>query len=413
LIDPSGLCFVSYRRTRATEVALIVAALRDRGIPTWQDIADLPTTPTEEELRRVLADPATACAILFATPEVEHSAIIREVEAPAILQRHLQNNGFFVVPVAAGGLDYADIPRVLGPQLGLAYIPGWNIQRVDLDPIDVGAADAIADLVLHQRLAAIHASLPTDDSLRIVASTRAHLPKLPGPALAIDLTHRFSGRLAPTSTWTTAILPGFRSIVGAIQSRAPNRSIDLSGQVAIPAAVALGAAFLSLAGVRTSWIQDQQTFGKPAERWGLHYRREPSSFHCVTQARTSGAADIAVLVSVAADVLVDFNATVAALPPLRAIVSIAWEPPNPAIPARSVLSAGQALDVAHMAVDALRAARTEYQTDGTVHLFLAVPVGLAMMIGQLLNTFGAVQTYEHIPSEAIPYKPAALLFPSL
>jgi hypothetical protein len=44
----------------------------------------------------------------------------------------------------------------------------------------------------------------------------------------------------------------------------------------------------------------------------------------------------------------------------------------------------------------MRTARREYGNIGTVHLFMAAPAGLAMLIGQLLNTFGAVQTYEHV-----------------
>jgi len=47
---------------------------------------------------------------------------------------------------------------------------------------------------------------------------------------------------------------------------------------------------------------------------------------------------------------------------------------------------------------------------GTIHLFLAVPAGLAVMIGQTLNTFGPIQTYEHVGTDAVGvYKPAALL----
>ena len=360
----------------------------------------------------MLADPTVASAIIFATPEVEHSAMIREVEAPAIVGRHRPGDPFFAVPIAAGGLSYSDMQRVLGPNLGLAHIPSWNVHRVDRNPIDAAAAAGIADLVLNQRLTAIHSCLASVDSLHILVATRAPLPKGAGPALSIDLTHRFSGRVATADVWASCILPGFRSIVRAIQSHHPNRNIELSGLVAIPAAVALGAAFLSLSGVRTSWIQDQQSFGKSPDAWGLHRDREASDFEVTTHARTPGATHIAVLVSVAADMISDFNASASMLPSLRAVISIA-RPMNQLNAGRNVLTAGQALDVAHLTVNALRAARTTYQTRGTVHLFLAVPVGLAMMIGQLLNTFGPVQTYEHVPGEAIPYQPAALLTPSL
>src|SRR5579885_2739835 len=104
--DPTGLCFLSYRRNRASEAGSIIGALRDHGIPTWQDITDLDSTPTEDTLRRVLRDPTLASGILFITPEVADSNIIRKVEAPDLLQRAMAHDAFFAVPVAAGGLSY-------------------------------------------------------------------------------------------------------------------------------------------------------------------------------------------------------------------------------------------------------------------------------------------------------------------
>ena len=54
MTDPRGPCFVSYRRTRAADAGLLVQMLRERGIPTWKDVADLATTPTEAELRQAV-----------------------------------------------------------------------------------------------------------------------------------------------------------------------------------------------------------------------------------------------------------------------------------------------------------------------------------------------------------------------
>jgi len=43
---------------------------------------------------------------------------------------------------------------------------------------------------------------------------------------------------------------------------------------------------------------------------------------------------------------------------------------------------------------------------------MAVPAGLAMRIGQLLNTLGPVQTYEHISRDGVGvYVPAAFTDP--
>jgi len=74
---------------------------------------------------------------------------------------------------------------------------------------------------------------------------------------------------------------------------------------------------------------------------------------------------------------------------------------------------GHAVDIVGVVSEALRRARDTLQPRGTVHLFLAVPAGLAVMIGQSLNTFGPIQTYEHVGTEAVGvYQPAALLAPS-
>jgi SMODS-associated and fused to various effectors sensor domain len=44
----------------------------------------------------------------------------------------------------------------------------------------------------------------------------------------------------------------------------------------------------------------------------------------------------------------------------------------------------------------MRDARREYGNTGTVHLFIAARARVAMLVGQSLNTFGTVQTYEHL-----------------
>ena len=73
---------------------------------------------------------------------------------------------------------------------------------------------------------------------------------------------------------------------------------------------------------------------------------------------------------------------------------------------------GEATDVALAVQDGMRSARRDYGNIGTVHLFMAAPAGLAVLIGQLLNTFGSVLTYEHLNVDGSgQYKPAALLRP--
>jgi hypothetical protein len=111
MTDPTGRSFLSYRRARKDEAALLIAAQHDHGIPTWQDIHNLVSLSTEDEIRRVLADPSTASAVLFVTPEVEDSPIIRNVEVPKIIQRAEGGDSFFVVPPLRVGSITPGLPN--------------------------------------------------------------------------------------------------------------------------------------------------------------------------------------------------------------------------------------------------------------------------------------------------------------
>jgi hypothetical protein len=136
MTDATGVTFLSYRRSRASEATLIIGSHRDRGILTWQDITDLGSSLTEDELRGVLRDPNTAGAVMFVTPEVMDSPVIRTVEVPLIVERHFNKDGFVAIVVAAGGLDYAGVDSVVGSQVGPAFMPAWNICKVSGNPIN-------------------------------------------------------------------------------------------------------------------------------------------------------------------------------------------------------------------------------------------------------------------------------------
>ena len=86
MTNPLGRSFLSYKRDRSEEAELLIAAQHDLGIPTWRDVDDLGGVPTEDQITAVLRDPETANAILWLTPEVASSLMVRDVEAPEILK---------------------------------------------------------------------------------------------------------------------------------------------------------------------------------------------------------------------------------------------------------------------------------------------------------------------------------------
>lgn len=401
--DPTGVAFLSYKRERHAEARLLIDALRDRGVPTWQDVSDLPPGVTEQEIRDTLGSPRTAHSVLWVTPEVEHSAFIRNIEVPLILERITRQDGFFVVPVAAGGLDYSGAAALLE---GTLIDPSTlNMQKAPTDPIDADFAARIAQVVLEQRLKTISKAVATGD-VEIDLSTRTGPSANSQAALQVDLRHRFEGRIAKPGAWDESILPALSDVVAVLQKHARERQIVVQGNAALPTAIAFGAACLAPGGLQIGWLQRSDG---TSERWDSNGPTEDSGLVAQTIPQDPAATDLALLLSERSDVSPDFLRSSNPSNPYRAVVHVN----RPGQDTRTrILTAPMARHAAEVVIDALRAARRLYNATGTVHLYLACPVGLAFLIGRQLNTFGTVQTYEHVPSMNPPYQPAAKFHPS-
>ena len=333
--------------------------------------------------------------------------MVRKVEAPLILERARQNDGFFVVPVVAGGLDYDQAAKLLDPVFTLEDLKHWNLRKVAGDPIGSEAATDIATRVLRRRIAAIHRHLPAGEPLRIVLHTRKASPD-PKAALVLHWLHRFDGREAKPGAWDDYLLPALETVATVIQEVASGRPTKATGFASIPAVVALGTRFLAPRGLAIGWEQYKE--GRELQKWSLAARKEASGFQARCEARDLAAENLAVLVSVADHVEPVFAASQGELSCFRAILRF-WktgEPPH------DLENAGQAADLAYSIQREIRSALKNYPDVRCVHLFMAVPVGLAMMVGQLLNNVNAVQTYEMVPSgSGKRYKAAALIHPSI
>ena len=162
---------------------------------------------------------------------------------------------------------------------------------------------------------------------------------------------------------------------------------------------------MATSGINAAW--EQRMPGGDTQIWSLNSDREDNGFSVITLDGDLESGDLAVLVSVNNDVTQAVAASKGETEPFRAYVHVNRDDSRQG----AVLETpGQAVDLARRTVEAIRQARGDYVISGRVHLFMAVPAGLAMLIGQLLNTLGPVQTYEHIPSNPIGiYKPAALI----
>ena len=393
LTNPAGRVFVSYRRTRAAEVAGLLQAMHDRGVPTWLDTRNLAAEPTGDELRRVLADPATAAAILYLTPEVADSPTVREVEAPSIMQRHARDDGFWVQPVAAGGLDYTGAADVLAGKIGTEDLSRWNIHRVVGNPAIIDDVVAIARRCLARRLQAIHASLPAGEPVVVRLHARGTPAPMPGDHLALDWTERFPNGAATAASWDALCL-AISDVATAIRTHCPGRDVVATGTPGMPAAVLLGSAFPTRDAGQLSWRQRQPHGGHPDQPWKIADAPGPEVAEAAGWKAKMSAHDLsanacAVLVNVSDDATGAFGASRGDLPKWRAIVNVG----GPAV--GGTLGAEEVASLVRLTVRAVRDARTELGPFVSIHLFLAAPAGYAVMLGTLLATLPPVTTYEY------------------
>jgi SMODS-associated and fused to various effectors sensor domain len=408
LTDATGKSFLSYKSSRRAEAESLIAAQHDHGIPTWRDRTDLDEVPTADELRRVLDDRFTSNAVLLITPEVATSDIIRRIEVPGILRRIDARDEYFLLPVCAGRLDYEAAAQAVDEHLTAENLKNWNLYKVACDPLTRTEAAGVAQRVLKRRIAAVNRQLEPDLPLRLLLHTRTYPVFQPGVALSLNWCDRFVDREAIPGAWNDLLLPALSEVSRTVRSGAAGRLVVAGGLASIPSVTALGAAFLAPAGLKLAW--NQYTPGRADQLWGLNAVREPAGFVGNTRDQDVSGTDLAVFISVTDDVEPAFAQTPkSSLPSFRAITRIA----KPDCHRFDITTPGQAVDVAHTVIEAIRAARRDFRPIMSIHLFAAVPLGVAMMVGQLLNTFGPVQTYEHIPVDGTGiYKPAALLKPS-
>lgn len=400
---PSGRSFLSYKRERLAEARALVRALQLLGVPTFQDIDDLEHGPTEDTLRQVLASPETAGGVALLTPEIVKSAIIHSTEIPLLLQRFRAKDGFFFLGVVGGGLDYGDVPGLFPSGIGAEDLSRWNLHKVHTDPLTFADAQLIASQVLTHRLQAI--TRASGDRLRISLNTRDRPAFDPSYALRLDWSPEFDARAVTPEWWTSALLPALQVLSKTAIPLARDRGVALSGFLSLPAAVALGAAFVETAGVPVDWHQAGQP---PDAPWSLAASDEPVDVDVQFRAADAAAADLAVLISITDGVERPFGAVLRDLPSLRATIHVTAR----SLPL-SITSPGQAAGLVRMVRDAVRRARRDYGATGAVHLFMAVPVGVAVLLGQLLNTLGAVHTYDFHAGEPSPYTAAVQIEPSI
>ncbi len=402
--NPKGRSFLSYKRERRQEAEKLIEAQHERGIPTWQDISDLGVGVVLDRIRSALGNSETANALVWLTPEVRESPTILREEIPLILERAGADDEFFVIPVAAGGLERTRLGELFDDTEMLDDIQRWNIERVSNDPASLDDVQAIANKVLEERLKAIVSVLAPEMPL-MVGVYGANAPATLDYDLLVDWSHCFEqNKCARSGAWQERIIPAARELRDALARYATQRPIHLTGYVSLPAMTVLGAAFSETTALQVAWFPPKA----PSLRWSIEEPRKDPGIQVEKQSGDVASNHLAVLVDAIGNIDTDFRRATATLPKFRATLRI--KPPRSSREFR-IQSSGEAAEFAWRVREGIHEVRAEYPGITDIHLFTKVPAGLAFMIGQLLNPFGKVHLYDHLTEEDRPYREAICIVP--
>ncbi len=397
--------FISYSRQNLDEVITLAGELKARGLRLWQDVSDLaPGRPTEEQIRAALAEECESF-LVYLTPESLQSEYVMRVELQAALDQWRWDRQFTIIPVFRG---------VAIPQVGAATMSqtGRDITIFHgvMIPADISgdseefrtSLGSAARQVLEGSLERRAPMFKADPSRQPVLDlhTRQYTARPTEADLDLDWRPFFKGRIAPSALDCSAtLLPALKSIRETVASKWGLRSVHVRAKAHISAGLALGFAFRDPTGF-------QLTVEQNGEVWGTEVI--PASDNPLTVAETGGSIgseDLAVQLSVAHDISRDVDRFVQARgEAFRARVTLQ---PRVGCGRESVADAQQALSMAVQAAKAIRCIRDERRALRT-HLFAAVPIGLAVLLGHQLNACGPIQLYEY-DKERLTYVPSFML----
>ncbi len=406
--NPQGRIFISYRRLphRIVEADLLQKALHERGMHTWRDQNNLESKPTEVELVRILNDQDTAGAVMLVSSEVADSKMIQKVEAPHILKRHHDNNGFIIKPVLIG-IDYAEADRVLGSPGGFQNLDDWNLHRLKEDSFGDDNAQYIANQLLKARLTEI-SKRERDHPLDLRLYTRTS----PDPdliALCLDYSHYFNGRDAAPEAYNR-IEKALVDTADKIVSVYGKAEINVEGFAALPIGVLFGSIFSPLRGFRVN--VSQALAGQSKETWSLDAQEAAKDLTFQTSMGDPASEDVVLALSISANIEHAVREYLNAAS-LRPRASIHVQLPDGILRQGQALGPEEGLSTVLQSIDAVRSLKDiHFLKRINLHLFLACPLAMAVLIGQKLNTISQCSVYEHTPSGDLPYVLAHTFKPS-
>ena len=407
-LDRPATVFLSYAREDAEAVKDLQLRLKVRGVRCWRDVDDMPVgSHTESEIKQAIERDSDAIA-LFLTPSFLKSEFIWRVEVPAALRRHKEDPQYHIVPILLG-VTFAEV-RQFCYNRNLTDVTGFNGLLLTED----GTADISREEQNKKRNEAARRILQSAFTLRLRRSNadRTYEPTLflrtfefASLAASLDLSLDWLNliyekvQLSTTQEWDEILWPALLDVKHTISKEVLSRRIHLYVKGILPVAIALGFVFreatritLLLEGQKETWSTETSPSEKEplGNEWIYHDQGEPHV--AVIEVATSRSTKQ----GVAATLLR------AGLTPEYHIQLTSSE-----FSRESVRDAAHARAIARQVGQVCQNLCDEREVTH-MHLFVAIPVELAVLIGHQLNALCPITLYD-FKEDTGTYTPIGIL----
>ena len=384
---------LSYASEDAASVRELQLRLKARGMRSWRDVDDLlPGGLFESQIVQAIEREVDAMA-LYITPNSLKSNFIWKVEIPATLRRHSSNPHFHLVPILQGvtfeqvrqmciNRNLDDLTRFEAISLTEGVSSStWEEQNKRWND----AARRILRAALVLRLRRMNADRRYEPCLCL--KTFFFEPST--ASLDLDLNWfpliPEKERVSTPQEWEHILFPALLDVKQLLSEKIASRRIHIFVQSILPAALALGFVFrestgftLLLEGQKEIWSTDVPSSEEEPLHLDWNYHEQGDARIAVVEVATSRSIKPAV----------DDALHVAGLTPAY---RVGLELP--------VLSHDSVKDAAHAQAIARQVGRIcqglyDRQRVAQIHLFVAVPAELAVLIGHQLNALCPITLYE-------------------
>jgi hypothetical protein len=264
--------------------------------------------------------------------------------------------------------------------MGKALVRGWVTDGTGpMSRDDIRRAVANAGL------------LARNGTLVIAVHAIDRQPTATPPNVEIDLVDLYDGtdaftrvQLRDPSDWTAKVEPAIRNAARDLEAYATRR-VHVTGSMRLPLWFAIGRALPDVRG----WVLslDQRT-----EEWSTDARAEATTARIISETRIGSGTSLAIAISITHDISAEVTRYLFENGLLVGTVLTLGPPGNPGN--QAVTSAGWATAWARSAREQARKAVTDAGAT-QVHLYLAAPAALAMMLGHQWNLMPPTTIYEH------------------